>query len=417
MLTNLKIPPRPSSSSKFRVLDQLLFQIHAKQEKVVIVSHYTSTLDILGKLVNALGYAYLRLDGTTPANKRQDLVDRFNRDDYKRTFAFLLSAKSGGAGLNLIGASRLILYDNDWNPALDLQAMARIHRDGQIRPCKIYRLLTRGALDEKIYQRQISKLSLADSIVDNKSSKSTFTREELRRLFTLDETSECQTHDLIGCPCGGRGGTGTTVEVPPATNLSTETTTPEASEVEDVVVDLTAASPEVLDDEDDIDENINPDIVTTEDISYNDSDDKLPPVGALIRASQLQAQELAIKNGTAKYVKTDRYDATPRVVQAQGKNGKMQSLMLYDHIDGRLFRKAEVADRGRARKMRSILEDDDDDEEDETLGAEIRNEAQADVIEMLPEEEQEALVDDDVLRKVLQDEDALIRYVFAKTTG
>jgi len=416
LFTNLKMPPRPSSSSKFRVLDQLLDKIYLKGEKVVLVSHYTSTLDILGTLVNALGYTYLRLDGTTPANKRQDLVDKFNRDDHKRTFAFLLSAKSGGAGLNLIGASRLILYDNDWNPALDLQAMARIHRDGQKRPCKIYRLLTRGALDEKIYQRQISKLSLADSIVDNKSSKSTFTREELRRLFTLDETSECQTHDLIGCPCGGRGGTATTVEVPPATSLSGEITSPEASEVEDVVVDLTAESPEVLEEDEEELEDINTkaDIITTEDISYNDSDDELPPVGALIRASQLQAQEVAIKNGTAKYVKTDRYDATPRAVQAQGKNGKMQSLMLYDHIDGRLFRKAETREQ-RMLKSRSILVDDD--EEDDSGSTGMGDEAQNVVLEMLTEEEQEALVDDDVLRRVLQDEDALIRYVFAKTTG
>ena len=107
--------------------------------------------------------------------------------------------------MNLIGASRLILFDLDWNPAIDLQAMARVHRDGQKRPCYIYRLLTQGALDEKIFQRQVSKTGLADSIVDGKSGVSGFTREELRDLFSLDESDLCQTHTLLGCSCGGTG--------------------------------------------------------------------------------------------------------------------------------------------------------------------------------------------------------------------
>lgn len=89
---------------------------------------------------------------------------------------FLLSTKAGGAGLNIIGASRLILFDSDWNPSTDLQAMARIHRDGQKKPCFIYRFLTTGTMDEKIYQRQITKTGLADSFmngpVDGKKKKS-----------------------------------------------------------------------------------------------------------------------------------------------------------------------------------------------------------------------------------------------------
>jgi DNA repair and recombination protein RAD54B len=83
--------------------------------------------------------------------------------------------------------------------------MARVHRDGQKRPCYIYRLLTQGALDEKIFQRQASKTELADSIIDGKASVSGFTREELRDLFTLDEGQDCQTHRLLGCGCGGNG--------------------------------------------------------------------------------------------------------------------------------------------------------------------------------------------------------------------
>lgn len=195
-----------ASSTKLRVLHQLLQEIsHTTSEKVVLVSHYTSTLEILQSMLSSLSYPYLRLDGSTPSTKRQELVDRFNRSPACECFAFLLSAKSGGFGLNLIGASRLVLFDIDWNPATDLQAMARIHRDGQKKPCVIYRFLMAGGLDEKIWQRQTMKLGLASNILDQKDGTSNFTREELKDLFRLDKSLSCQSHDLLGCRCGGRG--------------------------------------------------------------------------------------------------------------------------------------------------------------------------------------------------------------------
>lgn len=194
------------ASGKLQVLDSLLHQMrNTTDEKVVLISNYTSTLNTLGNLLTSLSYKFLRLDGSTPASQRQDLVDRFNRSSQRDCFVFLLSAKAGGLGLNLHGASRLILFDGDWNPATDLQAMARVHREGQKRACYIYRLLTKGALDEKIFQRQVSKTGLADSIVDGKNGVSGFTREELRDLFRLDDGEGCQTHILLGCTCGGRG--------------------------------------------------------------------------------------------------------------------------------------------------------------------------------------------------------------------
>ncbi|KAF2271863.1 uncharacterized protein EI97DRAFT_427451 [Westerdykella ornata] len=195
-----------ASSTKLRVLDSLLHKIYTTtKEKVVIVSNYTATLNMIERLLTSLSYTFLRLDGSTPAAKRQPLVEKFNRSDPKSSFAFLLSAKSGGVGLNLIGASRIVLFDLDWNPATDLQAMARIHRDGQKLPCKIYRFLVQGALDEKIFQRQIVKMGLANAVVDHKASAAGFSQEELRDLFRLDERGSCQTHDLLGCTCEGRG--------------------------------------------------------------------------------------------------------------------------------------------------------------------------------------------------------------------
>lgn len=196
----------PGASGKIRVLDQFLYNLNSMtDEKVVLVSNYTSTLNTLSALLSSLGLPFLRLDGSTPPSKRQGLVDDFNRSPSKACFAFLLSAKAGGIGLNLIGASRLVLFDVDWNPATDMQAMARIHRDGQKRHCRIYRFVLKGSLEEKIWQRQITKVGLADSVMDHKAGVATFSREELRDLFRLDETVTCQTHDLLKCDCGGRG--------------------------------------------------------------------------------------------------------------------------------------------------------------------------------------------------------------------
>ncbi|KAJ5259301.1 DNA repair and recombination protein [Penicillium angulare] len=201
----------PSASAKVRVLDQILDNMRNNTtEKIVLVSNYTSTLNLLASLLSSLGLSFLRLDGSTPAQKRQPLVDEFNRQPADKCFAFLLSAKAGGTGLNLIGASRLILFDVDWNPATDMQAMARIHRDGQKHHCRIYRVILKGSLEEKIWQRQVTKLGLADSVMEHKDSVSQFSSAELRDLFRLDEESSCQTHDLSGCDCGGRGFTAST---------------------------------------------------------------------------------------------------------------------------------------------------------------------------------------------------------------
>ncbi|KAL8737737.1 MAG: hypothetical protein Q9181_001394 [Wetmoreana brouardii] len=191
-------------STKLRMLDQLLHTLRTTtSEKVVLVSNYTSTLDLLSNLLTSVGHTFTRIDGSTPSNKRQEIIDDFNRSSVDGCFAFLLSARTGGVGINLIGASRLVLFDVDWNPATDLQAMARIHRDGQKRPCFIYRFLMAGGIDEKIWQRQIVKLGLASNIMDQKAESSSFTREDLKDLFRLDEGMNCQTHELMCCRCEG----------------------------------------------------------------------------------------------------------------------------------------------------------------------------------------------------------------------
>ncbi|KAG7470061.1 hypothetical protein MATL_G00135250 [Megalops atlanticus] len=204
-----------ADSGKLLVLTDLLAAIRqiSPSDRVVLVSNYTQTLDLLQDLCSHLGYSSCRLDGQTPVSQRQKLVDHFN-SRYSSDFVFLLSSKAGGVGLNLVGASHLVLYDIDWNPANDIQAMARVWRDGQRKTVHIYRFLTTGTIEEKIYQRQISKQGLSGAVVDlsKRAEHISFSAEELRNLFTLHEGSDCVTHQLLGCSCHGDGTTPGKVE-------------------------------------------------------------------------------------------------------------------------------------------------------------------------------------------------------------
>uniref|UniRef100_A0A182T6G6 DNA repair and recombination protein RAD54-like n=1 Tax=Anopheles maculatus TaxID=74869 RepID=A0A182T6G6_9DIPT len=199
----------PSDSAKLAIVEALLEAMLALQEKIVIVSYYGKTLDMIGGLCEHYNYKYLRLDGSTAGSDRCKIVATFNNTASDR-FILLLSAKAGGAGLNLIGASRLVLYDNDWNPANDLQAMSRVWRDGQRKPVYIYRLLTAYSIEERIFQRQISKTSLSGSVVDQKQNLSNLklSEEELKDLFSIvdpNEADDCLTHSLLECSCAGIG--------------------------------------------------------------------------------------------------------------------------------------------------------------------------------------------------------------------
>ncbi|KAF9541575.1 DNA repair and recombination protein rad54b [Mortierella hygrophila] len=199
-------PDCPDSSwigGKLSFVDSLLQSLRENTtERVVLVSNFTQTLDILQDMCTQRQYKFFRLDGSTPAQKRQELVDKFNSPSSQQ-FVFLLSAKSGGVGLNLIGASRLIMFDIEWNPSVDQQAMARIHREGQLRPVFIYRLLLSGTIEEKMYQRQMTKIGLSDALMDGKAAErlDKFSKEELRDLFTFHEDETCLTHSLLNCDC------------------------------------------------------------------------------------------------------------------------------------------------------------------------------------------------------------------------
>uniref|UniRef100_UPI00358F4092 uncharacterized protein n=1 Tax=Myxine glutinosa TaxID=7769 RepID=UPI00358F4092 len=116
-------------------------------------------------------------------------------------FIFMLSSKAGGCGLNLIGANRLIMFDPDWNPANDEQAMARVWHDGQKKTCFVYRLVSTGTIEEKVLQRQTHKKALSSCVVDKEMDvERHFTQGELRDLFVLDEETTSDTHDKYWDP-------------------------------------------------------------------------------------------------------------------------------------------------------------------------------------------------------------------------
>ena len=122
-------------------------------------------LDILEIFLNLHGYTYVRLDGSTKVEIRQQIVDRFNTDN--KIFCFISSTRSGGIGLNLTGADSIVFYDTDWNPAMDKQAQDRCHRIGQTRTVHIYRLITTSTIEENIFKKSIQKRELNYVIMED----------------------------------------------------------------------------------------------------------------------------------------------------------------------------------------------------------------------------------------------------------
>lgn len=193
-------PVHPEWSGKMFVLWRLMREMRKPgngNDKIVIISNYTQTLDLIGRMCRENSWGFCRLDGSISMKKRQQMVDDFN-DPGSSLIAFLLSSKAGGCGLNLIGGNRLVLFDPDWNPAVDKQAAARCWRDGQKKRCFTYRFLATGTVEEKIFQRQLSKEGL-QSVVDDKEQVNALSTKDLRNLFKLRTGTPSDTHDKLKC--------------------------------------------------------------------------------------------------------------------------------------------------------------------------------------------------------------------------
>lgn len=177
----------PVKSGKMQVVKALVELWKKQGHRTLLFCQTRQMLEILQKFFSSLeDVKYLRMDGTTPISRRQDMVDTFNNDT---SFdLFLLTTRVGGLGVNLTGANRVIIFDPDWNPSTDLQARERSWRLGQKRDVVVYRLMTAGTIEEKIYHRQIFKQFLTNKILKDAKQRRFFKMNDIHDLFSLDDT-------------------------------------------------------------------------------------------------------------------------------------------------------------------------------------------------------------------------------------
>ncbi|KAH3872046.1 hypothetical protein DPMN_035259 [Dreissena polymorpha] len=194
-------------AGKMIVVDALLKMWKKQGHRALLFTQSKQMLDVLEKYVQEKGYSYVRMDGGTGISSRQPLVQRYNTDE--SIYLFLLTTRVGGLGINLVGANRIIIYDPDWNPSTDMQARERAWRIGQKRQVTIYRLLTTGTIEEKIYHRQIFKQFLTNRVLKDPKQRRLFKTNDLHELFSLaasDDKGETETAAIFA-------GTGSDVTV------------------------------------------------------------------------------------------------------------------------------------------------------------------------------------------------------------
>ncbi|KRX83341.1 Helicase ARIP4 [Trichinella sp. T6] len=212
-------------SGKMVVLFEIIERCGDIGDKVLIFSQSLITLDLMEELLRLQeqnvgesssrefnywvpGIDYIRMDGSTNASTRERLAKKFNDETNRRYIkneqqqtlgdweggeggvgccrVFLLSTKAGSLGINLIGANRVVIFDANWNPSHDLQAMFRVYRLGQCKPVYIYRLIAKGTMEETIYQRQVVKQSLSCRVIDEQQIGRHFTFSDLEYLYHFD---------------------------------------------------------------------------------------------------------------------------------------------------------------------------------------------------------------------------------------
>ncbi|MFS7975388.1 putative DNA helicase chromatin remodeling SNF2 family [Helianthus anomalus] len=175
-------------SGKMKVVKQVLRVWKEQGHRVLLFAQTQQMLDILENFLIGECYTYRRMDGLTPVKQRMTLMDEFNNSD--EIFIFILTTKVGGLGTNLTGANRVIIFDPDWNPSTDMQARERAWRIGQTKDVTVYRLITRGTIEEKVYHRQIYKHFLTNKILKNPQQKRFFKARDMKDLFRLSDDRE-----------------------------------------------------------------------------------------------------------------------------------------------------------------------------------------------------------------------------------
>jgi len=198
-------------SGKLTLLMDILRQCELIGDKILVFSQSLVSLDLIEEFLAAenerleenrsilgkdvpfgswqLNADYFRLDGSTTAELRRNWCNIFNNASNLRARLFLISTRAGGLGINLVAANRVIIFDASWNPSHDVQSIFRVYRFGQKKPCYVYRFLAQGTMEEKIYDRQVTKLSLSCRVVDEQQIERHFNSADLNELYLFEHDS------------------------------------------------------------------------------------------------------------------------------------------------------------------------------------------------------------------------------------
>lgn len=170
------VPGCIENSAKMQILFCIIKESIALGDRLLVFSQSLITLDLIEQFLQmnlvpgetslkwAKNTSYYRLDGSTSALEREKLINEFNSNP--KIHLFLVSTRAGSLGINLVGANRVVVLDASWNPCHDTQAVCRVYRYGQRKPCFVYRLVVDNCMEKKIYDRQINKQGMSDRVVD-----------------------------------------------------------------------------------------------------------------------------------------------------------------------------------------------------------------------------------------------------------
>ncbi|KAJ8920304.1 hypothetical protein NQ315_011965 [Exocentrus adspersus] len=192
------------NSAKMEILFCIIRESIALGDRLLVFSQSLITLDLIeqflqmnlvpGDTINwAKSTSYYRLDGSTSALEREKLINEFNSNP--KIHLFLVSTRAGSLGINLIGANRVVVLDASWNPCHDTQAVCRVYRYGQRKPCFVYRLVVDNCLEKKIYDRQINKQGMSDRVVDECNPDAHLTLKDVSTLCWDDKRDEGEAKD------------------------------------------------------------------------------------------------------------------------------------------------------------------------------------------------------------------------------
>lgn len=197
-----------NNSAKMVMLDKLLKRMRAQGSRVLIFSQMSRVLDILEDYSVFREYPYCRIDGSTAHEDRIAAIDEYNKEGSEK-FLFLLTTRAGGLGINLTTADIVVLFDSDWNPQADLQAMDRAHRIGQTKQVHVFRFVTENAIEEKVLERAAQKLRLDQLVIQQgraqQPAKNAASKDELLTMIQHGAEKVFQSNGAVGTASNADG--------------------------------------------------------------------------------------------------------------------------------------------------------------------------------------------------------------------